>query len=111
MKKVQTLTDRIVDYASYIDADRKAQDISYEAHLRELSAIQQVIEDKLLQESQARKQSEEQLIQLIEDKFKRMLTTEVSKESRVRYEQVEQLKNCLENDFPKVQEMLKSEQQ
>ena len=43
--------------------------------------------------------------------MKKMLTTEVSRESRVRYEQVEQLKGCLENDFPKVQDMLKQEQQ
>ena len=40
-----------------------------------------------------------------------MLVQEVSKESRIRYEQVEQLKGCLENDFPKVQEMVKNEQQ
>ena len=47
LKKVQTLTDKIVDYASYLDADRKSHDLAYESHLRELTAIQQVIEDKL----------------------------------------------------------------
>jgi hypothetical protein len=64
-----------------------------------------------LQESQARKEAEDQLIQMIEDKFKRILTNEVSKESRIRYEQVEQLKSCLENDFPKVQDILKQEKE
>jgi len=37
------------------------------------------------------------------------LKNEVCKESRERYESVEQLKVCLENDFPKLQEMIKTE--
>ena len=37
------------------------------------------------------------------------LKTDVSKESRNRYESIEHLKTCLENDFPKLQEVIKSE--
>lgn len=38
---------------------------------------------------------------LVEDRFA-ALKADVSKESRNRYESVEHLKNCLENDFPKL---------
>jgi len=51
---------------------------------------------------------EKRLITIIEDRFG-SLKGEVSKESRNRYESVEHLKQCLENDFPKLQEVIKTE--
>jgi hypothetical protein len=51
---------------------------------------------------------EKRLIGLVEDRFT-ALKTDVSKESRNRYESVEHLKSCLENDFPKLQEVIKTE--
>jgi hypothetical protein len=51
---------------------------------------------------------EKRLITIIEDRFG-VLKGEVSKESRNRYESVEHLKQCLENDFPKLQEVIKTE--
>ena len=51
---------------------------------------------------------EKRLIAIIEDRFG-ALKGEVSKESRNRYESVEHLKQCLENDFPKLQEVIKTE--
>jgi hypothetical protein len=47
---------------------------------------------------------------VIEDKFN-ALKTEVSKESRNRYESIENLKSYLENDIPKLNETIKSEQE
>ena len=51
---------------------------------------------------------EKRLLSLVEDRFS-ALKADVSKESRNRYESVEHLKNCLENDFPKLQEVIKTE--
>ena len=51
---------------------------------------------------------EKRLLGLVEDRFN-ALKGDVSKESRNRYESVEHLKNCLENDFPKLQEVIKGE--
>ena len=51
---------------------------------------------------------EKKLLGIVEDRFS-TLKTDVSKESRNRYESIEHLKNCLENDFPKLQEVIKSE--
>ena len=44
---------------------------------------------------------EKRLLGIIEDRFS-TLKTDVSKESRNRYESIEHLKSCLENDFPKL---------
>jgi hypothetical protein len=49
------------------------------------------------------------LFTIIEDKFN-ALKGEISKESRNRYESIENLKNYLENDFPKLNEMVRIEQ-
>ena len=51
---------------------------------------------------------EKKLLSMVEDKFT-SLKGDVSKESRNRYESIEHLKNCLENDFPKLQEVIKTE--
>ena len=51
---------------------------------------------------------EKRLLALIEDRFT-SLKTEVAKETRNRFESVEHLKNCLENDFPKLHEVIKAE--
>ncbi len=64
-----------------------------------------------MQESQARRESEAQLMKVIEEKFYGALKQEVSRESRARYDSVEQLKGCLENDFPKLQDMIRQESQ
>ena len=49
------------------------------------------------------------MLTVIEDKFS-ALKSEVSKESRNRYESIENLKSYLENDIPKLNETIKLEQ-
>ena len=56
----------------------------------------------------ARKEMEKRLLSIIEDRFA-ALKQDVAKESRNRFESVEHLKSCLENDFPKLQEVVKTE--
>ena len=47
------------------------------------------------------REMEKRLLGIIEDRFS-ALKNDVSKESRNRFESIEHLKNCLENDFPKL---------
>ena len=61
------------------------------------------------QESDLRKEIERRFSILIDDKFN-ALKIEISKESRNRYECIENLKTYLENDFPKLQGLVKFEQ-
>ena len=70
--------------------------------------MEMLISEKLLHEQQARRDMETRLVLHIEEKFKG-LREQVCRESRARYESVEQLKGCLQNDFPKLQEMIKEE--
>jgi hypothetical protein len=53
---------------------------------------------------------ETRLLQQIEDKFMAVRKT-LSAESRNRYESVEQLKQSLENDMPRLQEIISTEQE
>ena len=58
------------------------------------------------QESDLRKEIERRFSLLIDDKFN-VLKIEISKESKNRYECIENLKTYLENDFPKLQGLVK----
>ena len=49
------------------------------------------------------------LFSVIDDRFN-SLKNEISKESRNRYESIENLKSYLENDVPQLNEMIKAEQ-
>ena len=60
-------------------------------------------------ESDLRKEIERRFSILIDDKFN-ALKIEISKESKNRYECIENLKTYLENDFPKLQGLVKFEQ-
>ena len=46
-RKVQTLTERIAEYASYIEEDRRHQELSNDQQLKELKAIELLVIEKL----------------------------------------------------------------
>ena len=100
-KRVTLLTGKIVDYAQYLEEDRRAQTIIADSQARELKAIEELIASKVGQEMQVRRDSEARMMALIEERFS-SLRAEVCRESRIRYQSVEQLKGCLQNDFPKL---------
>ena len=66
--------------------------------------------ERFNQESQIREEIYKKMFTVIDDKFN-ALKTEISKESRNRYESIENLKSYLENDVPKLNEIIKSEQE
>ena len=100
-KRVSLLTGKIVDYAQYLEEDRRGQIIVADSQARELKAIEELVASKVEQEMQVRRESESRMIALIEERFS-TLRAEVCRESRIRYQSVEQLKGCLQNDFPKL---------
>ena len=87
-KRVRLMTDKILDYAQYLEEDRRAQAIVAEAHMREVKAIEDLVVQKVEQEMQARRESEARMQAMIEDRFAG-LRAEVCRESRARYEAVE----------------------
>ena len=46
-RKVHTLTERIAEYASYIEEDRRQQELSNDQQLKELKAIELLVIEKL----------------------------------------------------------------
>ena len=73
-----------------------------------IKILEQKIDERFNQEAQIREEIGNKLINIIDDKFN-ALKTEISKESGNRFECIENLKSYLENDVPKLNEMLNNE--
>ena len=73
-----------------------------------ISLLEQKIDERFKQEAQIREEIGNKLLSIIEDKFN-SLKLEISKESGNRFECIENLKSYLENDVPKLNEMLNNE--
>lgn len=59
------------------------------------------VQERFELEMTARRDMEKRLMAIVEERIGG-LKNEVSKESKNRFESIEHLKNCLENDFPKL---------
>ena len=108
LKKFSLFKEKVTECLKYIETDKQAREYEHEVQLRELEALEKSIQDKFNSEKQARKDMETRLMQQIEDKFMAVRKT-LSTESRNRYESVEQLKSSLENDMPRLQEIITQE--
>lgn len=74
-----------------------------------IKLLEQKIFERFNQEAQIREEMSKKLFAVIDDRFN-SLKNEISKESRNRYESIENLKSYLENDVPQLNEIIKSEQ-
>jgi len=107
-KKFNVFKEKINEFHKYIDEDKQAKEYLYETRLQELKTLEGKIQERFDVEASARREMEKRMLGSVDDRFA-ALKADVSKESRNRYESVEHLKNCLENDFPKLQEVIKTE--
>ncbi len=107
-KRFNQFKDKINEYHKYIEDDKTQKELVYETRMLELKNLELKIEERFEQETAARKEMEKRLFGIVEDRFN-ALKSDVAKESRNRYESIEHLKYCLENDFPKLQEVIKAE--
>ena len=78
-----------------IDEENEKTETLLESKNLYIKVLEQKIFDRFEQEALIRKEIEKKLLTLIEDKFS-ALKVEISKESRNRYESIENLKNYLE---------------
>ena len=69
--------------------------------MQELKNLEQRIQERFEAEMASRREMEKRLLGIVEDRFT-ALKNDVNKESKNRYESIDHLKNCLENDFPKL---------
>ena len=78
-----------------IEADRTKSETLVEEKNKYIKTFEARINDRFNQESEIRKEIERRFVNLVEDKFN-ALKIEISKESRSRYESIENLKTFLE---------------
>jgi hypothetical protein len=78
-----------------IDEDRVKSDNLMDAKNHFVKILESKINERFLQEAEIRKEIERKFSALIDDKFN-ALKIEISKESRNRYESIENLKTYLE---------------
>lgn len=81
-----------------IEEDRSKSESLMEAKNHFVKVLETKINDRFSQEAEIRKEIERRFTSLIDDKFN-ALKIEISKESRNRYESIENLKTYLEVTF------------
>lgn len=109
IKKFGVVKENIAKIQKQIEEEKLKTESLLESKNLYIKVLENKIFERFDQESQIRKEIEKKLFALIEDRFNG-LKIEISKESRNRYESIENLKNYLENDVPKLQGLLKFEQ-
>ena len=104
-KKFTAFKEKVTECLKYIETDKQARDFEHLSQLREVEALEKQINDKFHAEKLARKDMEAKLLQHVEDRFMAVRKL-LSQESRNRYESIEQLKGSLENDMPRLQDII-----
>ena len=97
-KKFQIVKDNLQKIQKQIEEERNKFDSYTEQKNNYIKVLENKINERFNQESDLRKELERKFSVLIDDKFN-ALKIEISKESRNRYECIENLKTYLENDF------------
>ena len=91
-----------------IEEENEKADVLLERKNHYIKLLEQKIDERFDQEAQIREEIGNKLLNIIDDKFN-ALKNEISKESANRFECIENLKSYLENDVPKLNEMLNNE--
>ena len=109
-KKFAIIKENINIIEKQISEENQKAENLLESKNHYIKLLEQKITERFNQESQIREEIGKKLFTIIDDKFN-ALKVEVSKESMNRYECIENLKNYLENDVPKLNEMITTEQE
>ena len=96
-KKFSVVKENIAKIQKQIEEEKTKTESLLESKNHMIKVLENKIFERFDQETQIRKEIEKKLFALIEDRFN-SLKIEISKESRNRYESIENLKNYLENE-------------
>ena len=107
-KRFVLLNERLLSYLQYVESYKAEKEFQEQTFANNLSALEARIAQKFMQERQADQEMEKRLTRLIADKFNG-LRQKLGDESRERFDVLENLKVCLENDFPKLALEIKQE--
>ena len=95
------MKERLASYIKYIDKHRKEKEYEEQAFESELSNLEQKMMQRFAEERQAEVAMEKKIASIVNDRFQD-LRHQLASESKQRYDLLENLKTCLENDFPKM---------
>lgn len=87
---------------------RQEREYEESAFTSELTSLEAKIAQKFQDERQAELDMEKRLADIMNERFGN-LRTMLAEESKTRYDTLENLKTCLENDFPKLNDEIKME--
>ena len=102
------LQERLAASVSYVETYRQEREYEESAFTSELSSLEARIAQNFADERQADLEMEKRLSNLMNDRFAQ-LRSQLAEESKTRYDTLENLKSCLENDFPKLNDEIKLE--
>ena len=109
-KKFQIIKENINQIRKKIEEERANSENYTQQKNNCIKSLEEKLADRFNEEQEIRQEIERKFNSLIDEKFI-SLKIEISKESRNRYQCIENLKTYLENDFPKLQGMVKIEQE
>jgi len=107
-KRFVLLQERLAASVSYVETYRQEREYEESAFTSELSSLEARIAQNFADERQADLEMEKRLSNLMNDRFAQ-LRSQLAEESKTRYDTLENLKSCLENDFPKLNDEIKLE--
>jgi len=107
-KKFQMIKDQIQKLQKLYEEDKLLKERLNEVKDVELKSLEMKINEKFEFEIHARKELEQKLMIIIEERTN-AIKNEITKEASSRVDNIDFLKSCMENDIPKLQESLKSE--
>ncbi|CAD8170227.1 unnamed protein product [Paramecium pentaurelia] len=109
-RKLHTLKDEIVRLQKQIEEENNVFETQFEQRVREIAAFESRITTKLEQEIALRRDGNLKLQGYLDEKVV-YLKSDIQTESKIRQEQIENITTSLENDLPKLYDMVKTEGQ
>ena len=107
-KRFVLLQERLTAASQYVETYRQEREYEDNAFSNELAALEAKIEQKAADEHHADREMENRITQHMNDRFSQ-LRSQLAEESKTRYDTLENLKTCLENDFPRLNDEIKME--
>ena len=108
-KRFVLLQERLAASTQYVDKYRQEREYEESAFTSELTSLEAKIAQKFADERKEEIEMEKRMVSLMNERFGQLRSL-LAEESKTRFDTLENLKSCLENDFPKLNDEIKMEQ-
>ena len=108
-KRFVLLQERLAASTQYVDKYRQEREYEESAFTSELTSLEAKIAQKFADERKEEIEMEKRMVSLMNERFGQLRSL-LAEESKTRFDTLENLKSCLENGFPKLNDEIKMEQ-